>query len=172
MIDPTRELKARAEVLHHAAKAGRDDAHARLRVLPELRAATRDALARFAETMQRKHALAVVAREVGFAGWEHALRVLDGDGDADFGTFLYPKATGTFNSWFTSYDEAAAQRARTGGFLLAHGRHFFVADDVLVEDLGLDPRDEDLAAIGRDFVRPRDAAARRRLYGKLIAATR
>jgi hypothetical protein len=174
MSDPIRELKARAEIFHRAVQSKSADALAKLRVLPELRTATDEALARFAETIQRKHALAVVALASGFTGWEHALRVLDGEvnGELDFGTLLYPRRGGGLNQWFTSYGEAAAERERTSGYLLAYKKHFFVAQEDLVEDLGLDPSDPDLEAIGRDFVRPRDASARRRLFGKLVAAMR
>jgi len=171
MFDPIRELKTRAEVLHHAVIEKREGALARLRVLPELKRASDEEVTRFAESIQRKHALAAVAIAAGFSGWEHARRVLDGEDEPDFGALLYPKRGGGLNHWFVDYDEAAAQRARLGGYLLAYKRHFFVAEDVLfVEDLGIDPGDPDLDAIGRDFVRPRDVEARKRLYAKILAA--
>jgi len=172
MIDPVRELKIRAELLHHSVSARAVPATERLRVLPELRRATPEALTAFAERIQRKHCLAAVACELGFNGWDHASRVLGGDLDEpDFGALLYPKRVGTFlNDWFATYEEARA--AHVGGYLLAHKRHAFIAGrDYIATTLALDPDDRDWAAIGFDWIRPRDPDARRRLYGKLLAAT-
>jgi hypothetical protein len=171
MIDPIQELKVRAELLHRRIQAQDPTALQRLRVLPELRSAGAEALQGAASDVQRKHCLAVVAREVGFQSWQHASRVLGGDeGEADFGTALYPKrCSGFLNHWFASYEEARAQRAERGGYLLAYKRHFFVVEGHFIETLGLDPQDPDWAAIGWDWARPRDANARGRLYGKLLS---
>jgi hypothetical protein len=89
MIDPVRELKIRAELLHHGVSAGAAAATERLRALPEVRRATPAEVAAFAARAQRKHCLTVVARELGFDGWDHALRVLAGDADEpNCGTLL------------------------------------------------------------------------------------
>ena len=42
-------------------------------------------------------------------------------------------------------------------------------DEHFIRTMGLDPDDPDWEKIGRDWVRPMDMSARRRLYGKLIA---
>jgi hypothetical protein len=55
-----------------------------------------------------------------------------------------------------------------GGYLLAYRRHFFIVDRYSIETLGLHPDDPDWELIGRDWVRPRRADARERLYAKLI----
>lgn len=177
MMDPVRELKVRAEILHHAVQASSPAAFERLRILPELRKATRDALRSAASGIQRKHCLAVIARETGFASWEHARRVLEGEPpEADFGTLLYGSTSGAhLNHWFAAYDEARdfqAERssAASRGYLLAYKRHFFVADQHFIGALGLDPEDADWRSIGWDWARPRSFTARRRLYGKLLAA--
>ena len=65
MNDPIRELKTRAEILQHSLEAGEAPAVVRLRSLAELRRATTDDLAAFVPKVQRKHCLAIVAREAG-----------------------------------------------------------------------------------------------------------
>jgi hypothetical protein len=178
MIDPIRELKIRAEVLHHGVTAGAPSASERLRALPELRRADSEGLATFVANVQRKHCLAVVARESGFQTWEHASRVIAGEaseaGETDYGELLSPKGASTFlNHWFASYDEARAVHVEQGGYLLAYKRHCFIAGrDYVAVTLRLDPDDADWAAIGFDWLRPRDPGARRRLYGKLLATKR
>jgi hypothetical protein len=175
MIDPSRELKVRAEILHHAVATGDAPSTLRLRALPELRRADAGALGAFAARIQRKHCLAAVAREAGFETWEHALRVLRGEsGETDHGELLYPKGASAFlNHWFATYDEAHAVHVERGGYLLAYKRHYFLVErDYVATTLALDPDDADWAAIGFDWPRPRDPSARRHLYGKLLAARR
>jgi hypothetical protein len=182
-MDPVRELKVRAEILHRAVQGEDAAAIERLRALAELKRAGSDALRVAAREVQRKHCLAAVAREAGFASWEHALRVLDeegpvgrgGEGEADFGTTLYGAQSGAhLNHWFASYDEAHAyhRQASTPSdprYLLAYKRHFFVVDRHFIEGLGLDGSDRDWQAIGWDWARPASFAARRRLYAKVLA---
>jgi hypothetical protein len=180
MNDPVVELKVRAELLHKRVKASDPAALRRLRVLSELRRADDAALETAAAGVQRKHCLTAVAREAGFASWEHARRILDGDPEeADLGKLLYrsERAAGGahLNHWFATYDEARAFHAETSHpetrrYLLAYQRHLFVVDRYFIEALGLDPDDADWEAMGWDWARPRQPAARRRLYGKLLAA--
>lgn len=174
MIDPVQELKIRAELLHHRLAARQEAALARLHALPELRKASPPSLAAFAAQAQRKHCLAVVAREVGFKGWDHALRVLRGDSrEVDFGDLLYPTRCAAYlNHWFSRHDEAHDLRRDRGGYLLVYRRHFFVADRGFIGALGLDPDDADWAAIGWDWARPLDVEARLRLYGGLLTSTK
>jgi hypothetical protein len=184
MLDPVRELKIRAEILHTRVGEGDVGALARLRSLVELRRADGVALAALAQDIRRKHCLAVVARECGFGGWEHALRAFDGDpGETDLGTLLYgrePGASSGLHVWFTrrEYDEA---RALLGAaphapgerrFLLAYKRDLFLADAPFVARLGMDPGAPEWAAIGWDWACPADAGARRRLYGARLSALR
>jgi hypothetical protein len=179
MIDPTEELKTRAEILHKRIVAGDAAARARLRALAEYKRADDATILRASRDVQRKHCLTVVGREAGFASWEHALRVLRGDRDeADFGTMLYDDATGaTLNAWYADYETARAHlvQGRERGeplYLLAYKRQFFVTDRYFVEVLGLDPQDPDWTAIGFDWVRPLDVGARTRLYAKRLHAQR
>jgi hypothetical protein len=175
MMDPVRELKVRAEILHRGVQAQEPAAVERLRALPEHRRVEPEALREIASHVQRKHCLAVVAREVGFAGWDHARRVFEGDaGESDFGKMLYGAGCGgQLNHWFATYEEARAfhveHRAPDArSYLLAYQRHFFVADRHFIEALGLDPDDADWTAIGWDWARPRSVEARSRLYAKIL----
>lgn len=169
MVDPIQEIKVRAEILQKRIEQGDTSAFERLRVLPELRKATSEVLQEFAKAIQRKHCFAVISRELGFSGYPHAQRVLSGDeAENDFGTMLYPARSGAFNHWYANYEEARDLRAQINGYLLAYKRHFFIVDQYFIESLGLDPADPDWDAMGRDWVKPRDPGARRRLYGKLV----
>ena len=179
MVDPIEELKTRAEILHKRIAAGDAGARARLRALAELRRADDTAIVAAASTVQRKHCLAVVAREAGFTNWEHALSVLRGDaGERDFGTMLYgERASATLNAWYADYETAhehlvAARDRGEEVFLLVYKTQFFVAERGFVEGLGLDPADPDWRALGHDWAKPKDVAARTRLYAKRLDAMR
>ena len=179
MVDPTDELKVRAEILHKRIVSGDVEARARLRALTELAKADEKALAVAASRLQRKHCLAIVARETGFSSWDHAVRVFRGDAsERDLGTLLHDHETrGTLNAWFASYEEARAhldERRRAGHrvFLLAYKRHFVIVEDHYIEALGLDPDDPDWQRLGFDWASPREPAARVRLIGKRLAVLR
>ena len=160
------DLKAHARILHRQVRQQEPLAMARTRHLAELH--DHDP-ATLAALVRRRHCLAIIARELGFEGWPHAVAVLRGTESTDFGTLLYPKgAESHWNIWSASYDEARAIREEHGGYLLAYRRHYFIVDRYFIETLGLPPDDPDWELIGRDWVRPRRADARERLYGKLI----
>ncbi len=162
------DLKARARALHRAARNGEPAALERLRAIAELRELDDPGIS---GGVRRRHCLAAIARELGFAGWPHALAALEGEPLADYGTLLYPpNASAHWNVWSASHDEARAIRAEHGGYLLAYERHYFIVDGYFIETLGLDPADPDWDAIGRDWARPASKEARTRLYQKLIAA--
>lgn len=167
MNDAIEEAKARARLLHRRVRDGDEEARLRLARLPEFGGEAPDP-----EQIQRKHCLAVIGRELGFAGWPHAHRVLAGDPDElDFGTLLYPRGCGGFtNQWFAAYDEARRTRELTRGYLLAYRRQFFVVTGSYVEAMGLHPHDPDWGAMGWDWARPQQPAARARLYAKLLAS--
>jgi len=160
------DLKAKARILQALVGKGEPDALRRVRKLPELTQTGDEALP---TVIQRRHCLAVIARELGFDGWAHALSVLTGQRADDFGCLLSPPgAAAHWNIWSADYDEARAIRAEHGGYLLAYKRHYFIVDRYYLETLGLDPDDADWDRMGRDWVRPRDPAARARLYAKLV----
>ena len=160
------DLKTQARILHRQIEQGVSHAVARTRRLPELK--DRDA-SELPALIKRRHCLAIVARELGFQGWPHAVGVLSGTDSTDFGTLLYPDgADAHWNIWSASYAEARSIREDHGGYLLAYRRHFFIVDRYFIETLGLLPEDPDWELIGRDWVKPRQMDARARLYGTLI----
>jgi hypothetical protein len=142
-MDAIRELKIRAEILHRRIQTNDRRAVGRLRVLPQFRRASHERL---------------------------AAELVVGPG-ADFGTMLYPghRCAGHINRWYKTYEEATADRAASGGYLLAYQRQFVVVDRYFIESLGLDPSDPDWETLGFDWVRPKSLAARSRLYAKLVA---
>ena len=160
------DLKAHARILHRQIGQREPHAVARSRQLPEFKDQDVSSLS---ASIKRRHCLAVVARELGFQGWPHAVGVLGGTDSTDFGTLLYPDgANAHWNIWSASYAEARAIREQHGGYLLAYRRHFFLADRHFIETLGLQPEDPDWELIGRDWVKPQQADARERLYAALI----
>jgi hypothetical protein len=159
-------LKARARILHRQVAQNEPQAIARTRRLDEFRDCDPASLP---ASIKRRHCLAVIARELGFQGWPHAVAVLRGTDATDFGTLLYPRGAEVhWNIWSASYDEARAIREQHGGYLLAYCRHFFIVDRHFITTLGLQPDDPDWELIGRDWVKPRHPDARERLYGKLL----
>jgi hypothetical protein len=175
-MDAVRELKTRAEILHRRIQTNDHRAIGRLRVLPDYRRASYEHLAAATATIQRRDCLSVIAAELGFASWPQAKTTITGDGPvvgpgADFGTMLYPghRCAGHINRWYKTYEEAAADRESSSGYLLAYKRQYVVVDRYFIESLGLDPADPDWDALGFDWVRPKSIAARSRLYAKLVA---
>lgn len=162
------EMKHRARRLHRAAQTGDPSAVARLQRLPELASLEAAEVARRA---QRRHALSVLARDLGFSGWPHAKAVLSGEEHPHRGEVMFRDSHGALcNVWSASYEEARDIRAAHGGYLLAYRSQFFIADASFIEHLGLDPDDPDWNRMGRDWVRPADRAAWARITHKALAA--
>lgn len=167
MVDLIQQHKSEARILHRETRRRVPEALRRGRILKELRESSDDAIA---ENTLRRHCLAVIAREIGFDGWPHALGVITGQRSDDFGTILYPpRGAAYWNIWSASYHEAKSLREQTGGYLLAYKKHYFIVERYFIESLGLDPEDPDWERIGRDWAPPADLAARSRLYSRLIA---
>jgi len=166
MIDAIEEIKARARVLHRRAQSGDPQAVQRIGRLPEFREDLPEH-----GSIQRKHCLATIGRELGFSSWPHAHRVLMGTPDeVDFGVLLYPSGCSAFtNHWFARYEDARRTHALVGGYLLAYRHQFFVVTREYVATLGLDPDDPEWTTMGHDWARPLKLGARRRLYAKLVA---
>ena len=166
MVDVVSMLKTQARQLHRDIGFGKPEALSRVLRLPEFR---RSAPGDLPSAIKRRHCLSTIARELGFRGWPHALAVLQGREAADFGELLYTGAQSpTLNIWSASYAEARDIHARHGGYLLAYRRHYLIVGDDYIRALGLEAEDPDWDRIGRDWVRPKDPEARKRLYGKLI----
>jgi hypothetical protein len=164
--DVIADLKAHARVLHRRAQTGDAAALQRLRVVSELKRESDETLAR---NLLRRHCLTAVAKQLGFLSWKHLVDVLTHKEQHDYGTLLYPSScSGHSNIWSAHYQEACEIRAAHGGYLLAYKNQFVIVDEYFIESMGLDPADEDWERIGRDWAKPKDPAARGRLYHQLI----
>lgn len=164
--DVIADLKAHARVLHRRAQAGDPAALQRLRVVPELKGDSDEAVLR---NVLRRHCLTAVAKQLGFLSWKHLVDVLTDQEQRDYGTLLYPAScSGHTNIWSAHYQEASEIHAARGGYLLPYKHQFVIVDQYFVESMGLDPADADWERIGRDWARPKDLAARARLYQQLI----
>jgi hypothetical protein len=176
MTNPVKELRIRAEILHTRVAAAEPESLTRLRALPVFRRRTAEQLTGVATKISRRDCLAVIATEHGFDTWLDAKRALSPEPSevevADFGTLLWSNVSGGhINRWYKTHAEAAAVRQETGGYLLAHKRHFVVVDRHFIqESLGLNPDDHDWVELGFDWARPKSVAARARLYAKVLAA--
>ena len=116
-----------------------------------------------ASDLRLRHCLNQVARDVGFANWEHGSRVLGGQavhGD-DMGTFWHaPRCNSLLNLWFADHARAqAALAAERNMFLLPYRRQFIVASDDFIVALGLDPGEAAWSDAQRDVVSAYGTAA-------------
>ncbi len=169
MKDIIDTLKSHARILHRQADANEASAIRRLSRLGELQ---RFSAAELSHKLKRRHCLAVIAKELDFEGWPHITRTINGDEVDNFGTLLYPHFCGAHtNIWCNTYEEAKAIHGEVGGYLLAYRQQFLIVEEPYIVTMGLDPEDEDWQLIGRDWIRPVDFEARKRLYDKLIVHT-
>jgi hypothetical protein len=117
--------------------------------------------------VRRKHALAVIAREMGFRDWQHLTAEAHVEMPAFDTTRLFPPKTSFYlNAWFVTYEEAHAALARNR-FLFPYRHQFVVVEAGLLKSLGIDVADPDWDLIGRDWARPLDRQAHYRLNQKL-----
>jgi hypothetical protein len=126
------------------------------------------------DRVQRKHALAVVAREGGFRDWLHLrASVEDAPDETGFDTTrLFPPRNAVFlNLWFAHYEEARkVLDADPTRYLFPYRHQYVLCEAGLLENLGLDAADPDWDRMGRDWVNPRDTEARARLAVRLLRA--
>ena len=150
-------------------RAGR--AAERLRILPHFATDEPDAILGRRASIRLKHALAVVAAELGYDTWAGCKRRLEVPANErlDTESFFARTAAAYLNRWFARYDEARASLEAEGGYLFPFRRQFFICEAGFLETRGIDPGDPDWERIGRDWVRPRDEAARDRLERRLVA---
>jgi hypothetical protein len=150
-------------------RAGR--AAERFRMLPYFRPHEPDAILGRRASIRLKHALAVVAAELGSLTWADCKRRLEAPAISRLDTELFFARMGAayLNRWFARYDEARASLEAEGGYLFPFRRQFFICEAGFLEARGIDPAHPDWDRIGRDWVRPRDEAARDRLERRLVA---
>ncbi len=145
-------LKTEARQLHKKADAGEQSAVLRLQ-------ANAPAVMVGSE-IQRKHALATIAREIGFPNWKAVVDCFDENATGDFAAFLHPKRCHVYwNIWLAHYDEAKKVHADHGGYLLSYASQFLVVEGDYIRSLGLDPLDPRWEAVGRDWHQPKDYSA-------------
>jgi hypothetical protein len=102
--------------------------------------------------IQRKHALAVIAREHGYVAWKNLK-------DAADVLWCPPGSSAFWHNWCKTHEEARKYLQANGGYLLtAHGK-WFIAERGYIEHLGLNPDDPRWEAIGFDVYEPKDTAA-------------
>ena len=120
------------------------------------------------DTLQRKHALTVVALEQNYSSWADLKQTLDSLQAPTVN--LYPSRCGGFlNEWHSSYDAAKAALAERGGYLLPYKTQFFICGCDYITALGLDPEDANWERMGYDWVKPSDKDAWQELFAKLLS---
>lgn len=123
-----------------------------------------------------RHCLNQVARDVGFAHWEHARAVLGGlaTGEEDMGTFWHAPRTGILlNLWLARYEEArAALEADPRAYLLPYRRQFMVVQADFIQELGVDANHPAWAETAHDLVTAYGGDAWLELAGQRLRAPR
>ena len=156
-------LKREAKSLQQAAEA--DNPRAKARLQQHCPAVGLGA------PLQRKHALATIAREIGFSNWKAVVNCF-GNGNGDFDQFLYPARCHVFwNIWFAGYEEASRVREEHGGYLLPFQNQYMVVDDDYIASLTGKPIAAEWNEIGRDWVRPSSAPAHLKLVEAIAEMT-
>jgi hypothetical protein len=143
----------------------------RFQILPAFAALEIEAILQRRDLIQHKHALAVIAAELGYPAWSDCKRRLEVPAELrlDTETFFGAGSEAFLNRWFARYAEARASLEAAGGFLFPFRHQFFICGPGFLESRGIDPTDPDWERIGRDWVRPRNEAARDRLERMLVA---
>jgi hypothetical protein len=159
-------LKNESRLMHKQAEQGNDVALYRIRQQCPSFA--------MGMTLQRKHCLATVARELGFDNWKAARDCFTADGHVAFGAFLHPRRCHVYwNIWFADLHEARRIRAEHGGNLLSYKNQFMVVDKDYIVSLGTDPKAVEWDMIERDWTLISDvnsSAARAHLASVVIEA--
>ncbi|MCP3103130.1 GIY-YIG nuclease family protein [Myxococcus sp. K15C18031901] len=138
----------------------------RLRALPVFAGLPLGEVLARRDSVQRKHVLAVIAREQGHASWGELKRARESS-PVDFERLLSRAGGNSLNRWFTTYAEAVASLRAEGGYLFPFREQFFVCERGLLAALGLDPADADWALAGPDWLAPLDVEAHARLEQRL-----
>lgn len=148
------------------------DAAKRFRILPQWFEQSPERIYQARESIRRKHALAVIAKESGFKDWPALKSAYCMAEETGFDTTrLFLKTAAFLNFWFRDYDEARQVLTNEPRrFLFPHRQHFVVCEGGLLEALGVDIGDPDWERMGRDWVKPADRRARARLAVRLRRA--
>jgi hypothetical protein len=169
------ECKVRASILLKALDSPdtsrAQQAAERLRALPAFAALSPGELLARRDSVRRKHALAVIAREQGYDSWVELKQALGEEAPLRLDTeaFFTRRTSSFLNHWFSSYEEARASLQKVGGYLFPFRDQFFVCEASFLRALGVELADPDWERMGRNWVEPDDAAAHARLEQKLIS---
>lgn len=156
------QCRARARRLLKLLRAGDPASAARFLRLQAFAALDAPTLLAQRDSVRLKHALTLVALELGHPSWVAAKAALAA-APAAADVMYVPQLAALLNRWFADYDEARASLQTHGGYLLPYRRQFFITESEGIRTLGLDPDDPDWTRIGFDWVRPADAGAHTRL---------
>lgn len=142
----------------------------RFPILPAFATLETEAILGRRDSIQLKHALAVIAAEFGYPTWTDCKRRLEVPAERRLDTerFFEAGAAAYLNRWFAHYGEARASLESESGFLFPFRHQFFICGSGFLEARGIDPADPDWERIGHDWVRPRDEEARDRLERMLV----
>jgi len=105
-----------------------------------------------------KQAFDIIARAAGYASWRQLKASL-----AASDMFCPPGTSAHWKTWYATYNEAAAHLPDGDFYLLPYQKHFFLCDAHYIRALGADPDGDDVRAVGRDWTKPQDEAAWRRI---------
>jgi hypothetical protein len=147
----------------------------RFQVLPAWQHSTLEQIAASRKRIQRKHALAVIAKEAGFQDWPQLKTASAANLPAGFDTtkLFQARSAGSLNLWFRNYEEARqAMTTEPKRYLFPYRHQFVVCETALLEDQGIETSDPDWERIGRDWAKPLDARAHARLAARLRRAIR
>ena len=165
MNDPLDTYKQAASLLLKDLRShDRERSHAaasRFVRLSALNADTPEEILLRRDTIQRKHALDIIARENRFLSWTKLKHAQDTDWVSRRGDLF-------LNIWCKSHAEAREIQAARGGYILTDRGKCFVVESGYIRTLGLDPDDERWEKIGFDCCHPANEQA----YEELLALVR
>lgn len=157
------EYKTRASILIKQLKGTNAEqqlkAANRFLQLPFLKHSSANAVVSDIDFFRLKHAYAVIAIENGCDNW-NTLRE-----NTIIEDCMYTTGCGVYlNVWFNNYEEASAYRNENGGYLLRYRKDYFVAEQTVIAVLGLDHLEQEWAAIGYDWVKPKSKDDWQKIY--------
>ncbi len=116
------------------------------------------------QSMQLKDALQSVAKASGYSSWRELSANFE-----ETEIFNPHQWSSQWKTWYASHHEALTHLQSVDGYLLPYRKQFFVCDIDYVEALGISANDIDLLAIGRDWSKPQDQVAWKRVVEKIRA---
>lgn len=170
------EYRIRAAILFKRLKSDdvlkATEAAKRFQRLPQFTNTSPEEIITQKNSLQRKHALTVVALEQNYKSWAELKQTLD---TLHPTVNLYPSRCGGFlNEWHGNYEtakEALSERLnkQESGYLMPYKTQFFLCGQDYITALGLDPEDTNWERIGYDWAKPTDKTAWQELFATLVS---